>query len=160
MKHIILLLSFSVLCLGCSQNVRVSGTVTFEDGSPVKSGTVKFETDAYLFDGAIKNGAYNAGVTKQGRGIPPGTYKVFLANTARLEALINAKGQVVEKEVVLFPQVTQEFTLPNKTPLTLEVKSGVGRITYDITVKRHPQWDKQQKYQRIEGAGIKTANEK
>jgi hypothetical protein len=152
MKHIILLLSFSVLCLGCSQNVHVSGKVTYEDGSPVKFGTVKFETESYQFTGSIRNGAYDAGVTKGGQGIPPGTYKVWLANTARTELYINARGQLsAAGEMEAFPQVTDEFTSPGKSPLELVVKSG-GRITYDITVKQHPDWNKQQKYKLKEGA--------
>ncbi|GHT42812.1 hypothetical protein FACS189443_6180 [Planctomycetales bacterium] len=151
MKHIALLL-FAVLCLGCSRNVHVSGTVTYEDGSPVKSGTVKFETAAYQFNGSIKDGAYDAGVIKSGQGIPPGNYKVFLANTARIETFITPSGYLSgTNQKIAIPQLTEEFTHPAKSPLSLEVKRGSGRITYDIVVKQHPDWNKPQKYKLREG---------
>ncbi|GHT44565.1 hypothetical protein FACS189454_02360 [Planctomycetales bacterium] len=157
MKHIALLLLFAVLCLGCSQNVHVSGTVTYEDGSPVKSGTVKFETAAYQFNGSIRDGVYNAGVTEGGQGIPPGTYKVWLANTARIETIITPSGRLsATGEKIAIPQLTEEFTQPGKSPLSLEVKRGSGRIAYDIVVKQHPDWDKPQKYKLKEGGAVKT----
>jgi hypothetical protein len=129
------LLIFVTITAGCGNNVRVTGKVTFEDGSPVTAGTVIFTTEKAQFSGFIKNGSYDAGATKNGQGIPPGTYKVWLSDTARVEAIPNSP------DTAAFPQITAEFTSPSGTPLQLEVKSG-GSITFDISVKRHPDWDK------------------
>ncbi|GHT13554.1 hypothetical protein FACS1894170_09690 [Planctomycetales bacterium] len=153
MKHIILLFSLFALCVaGCSNNVRVSGKVTYEDdGSPLKYGVVMFVAEKNQFRGIIKDGVYDVGDVKQGEGIPPDTYKVWLINTERSELRIYPDGSVAFDEWVSFPQVAEEFTQPNKTSLELAVSSG-GRVTYDIAVKKHPDFDKQQPYQKKEGA--------
>jgi len=53
--------------------MRVSGTVTFPDGSPLTQGTVAFATDAFTTSGALDSrGRYSVNV-------PPGQYRVFIA---------------------------------------------------------------------------------
>jgi hypothetical protein len=105
------------------------------------------------FRGIIKNGAYDTSGIKQGRGIPPDTYKVWLITTERNESLVHPDGSVSNYEYASFKQVADEFTQPDKTSLIFVVKSS-GRVTYDIAVKKHPDFDKQQRYQKKEGAGV------
>ena len=60
---------------GCSPNVKVTGTVTYEDGSPVRSGQVQLEGKV-LGRGAINEGKFSLGLIKDGQGVPPGPYEV------------------------------------------------------------------------------------
>jgi hypothetical protein len=144
MKHFIAI-TLLLLAAGCGNNVRVSGKVLFEDGKPVTRGTVRIESSTGGYSGHIKSdGSYSVGNTRDGQGIPPGTYKVYLTGSERFESVYNSAGEATNDDVV-FPQVVTKFCNSRETPLTLEVKSG-GAITYDIQVERHPDWDKQQKY--------------
>jgi len=72
-----LFLASSVLfgLVGCSNNVKVTGVVSYEDGSPVKDGEVYLDGNV-LARGTIKDGAFSLGLKKDGEGVPPGTYKV------------------------------------------------------------------------------------
>lgn len=82
---------WSVLCpwavvllfvTGCgdANRVNVRGTVTFsDDGSPLTRGIVCFDNDTIMARGTITpDGNYAIGVEKDGRGIPPGSYKVSI----------------------------------------------------------------------------------
>ncbi|MDR1963049.1 MAG: hypothetical protein LBQ50_04665 [Planctomycetaceae bacterium] len=61
---------------GCSQNVRVEGTVSFSDGTTIDRGQVIFENDTKTYIGNIrKNGTFSIGVYKDGEGIPKGHYR-------------------------------------------------------------------------------------
>jgi hypothetical protein len=64
------------LVTGCSQNVRVEGTVAFSDGTTIDRGQVVFEDDAKTYLGNIrKDGSFSVGVYKDGEGIPKGKYR-------------------------------------------------------------------------------------
>ena len=63
------------ITIGCSPNVKVIGTVTYEDGSPVHVGQVQLEGKV-LGRGTINEGKFSLGLTKDGEGVPPGTYEV------------------------------------------------------------------------------------
>ena len=67
--------SMLTISVGCSGNVKVTGTVTYEDGSPVRSGQVQLEGKV-LGRGAINEGKFSLGLIKDGQGVPPGTYEV------------------------------------------------------------------------------------
>jgi hypothetical protein len=79
----IILLSL-LLCtaLGCTSKTQISGTVTYTDGQPVHPGKVCFSTEKETFFGRLdKNGHYSIGEFKDGEGIKPGKYNVWLAET-------------------------------------------------------------------------------
>ena len=62
---------------GCGPNVGVTGKVTFEDGTPLTVGEVRFETDTFTSSGKIQSdGTYRLGSTGVDDGIPKGTYGV------------------------------------------------------------------------------------
>jgi|BioPla2DNA2_1021312.scaffolds.fasta_scaffold29794_3 hypothetical protein len=60
---------------GCGKNIKVTGTVSYEDGSPVQNGEVYLE-GTVLGRGTITNGEFSLGLVKDGEGVPPGTYEV------------------------------------------------------------------------------------
>jgi hypothetical protein len=152
MKYSLLIVTLLLFVAGCSNNAGVSGKVQYDDGTPVDHGMVVFtETNVVKADGSsggnkagtrnfrgvIKNGRYNIGVTGKGEGVPAGTYKVWLAGTERNEKVYDKNGEPTVG-MVSFPQVTDDFTSVASI-LSLEVK---GTMTYDVVVKRHPDWDK------------------
>ena len=79
MRNILTLILFAfsaALLTGCGQT-KVTGTVTFSDGSPLTSGRIMFENDQRTYTAAIKDdGTFNMGMLKDGEGIPPGEYRV------------------------------------------------------------------------------------
>jgi len=81
MRNILGLILFALsvtLLSGCGQT-KVTGKVTFPDGSPLTSGTIIFENDKHSYTATIKSdGSFNMGVLKDGEGIPPGEYRVAI----------------------------------------------------------------------------------
>ena len=70
-----LVASLLTITTGCSPNVKVTGTVSYEDGSPVRSGQVQLE-GSILGRGRITDGQFSLGLKKDGEGVPPGDYEV------------------------------------------------------------------------------------
>jgi hypothetical protein len=75
-----------LLAIGCNNNIRVSGKVTFSDGSPLDSGKVVFENEQYSFRGKIqKDGTFRLGRLKDGDGIYRGKYRVAISDAFKQE---------------------------------------------------------------------------
>ena len=72
----------ALVALGCgdANRVNVRGKVTFsDDGSPLTRGIVCVDNDKVMARGTLQpDGSYAIGVEKDGRGIPPGSYKVSI----------------------------------------------------------------------------------
>ena len=72
----------ALVALGCgdANRVNVRGKVTFsDDGSPLTRGIVCVDNDKVMARGTVQSdGSYAIGVEKDGRGIPPGSYKVSI----------------------------------------------------------------------------------
>ena len=72
----------ALVALGCgdANRVNVRGKVTFsDDGSPLTRGIVCVDNDKVMARGTVQpDGSYAIGVEKDGRGIPPGSYKVSI----------------------------------------------------------------------------------
>jgi len=136
-------LSYCVLVLiclvsfGCGSGTKVTGKVTFSDGTPLTVGKVMF-TDASIsaFGTIDKNGNYSMGLLKDGQGIPQGTYKVYIT-----EAMVDGEASLAKKDedgnmvVPQVPAVALKFLSADASGLTCEVK---GTTTFDITVEKLP----------------------
>jgi hypothetical protein len=72
----------ALVALGCGDpnRVNVRGKVTFsDDRSPLTRGIVCLDNDKIMARGTVQpDGSYAIGVEKDGRGIPPGSYKVSI----------------------------------------------------------------------------------
>ena len=126
MKHYLILLALLLPILsGCSDRVKVRGTVTFEeDGSPLTIGTVKFVGEKTQATGHVqKNGTYSLGEIKPGDGVVPGTYKVG----------VYAQTGGGSDYAPLTYHVARKLQDPETSGLTCEVKKG---MTFDITVTK------------------------
>jgi len=141
-----LTISVSVLLLivavtvGCG-DPKVTGKVMFPDGTPLTTGVVMFQKENFIASGNIqKDGTYSAGKLKDGDGLPPGQYQVFINgastyDTAELERLTNEAASS-DKPVFQTPRPTDlvdtKYMSPQSSGLTVEVN---GRTKFDITVE-------------------------
>ncbi|MDR1477958.1 MAG: hypothetical protein LBJ00_03360 [Planctomycetaceae bacterium] len=115
------------IVVGCSGNVRQSGQVIFDDGSPVPCGTICFLGDKYQASGDIQtDGTFIIGSTKQGNGLLPGKYKVIIAGSQKVIGTGN-EGQPLFEELV-----DGKFTNPKETPLSAVVKGNNSAIRFKV----------------------------
>jgi hypothetical protein len=113
---------FVVLLLsGCDSKQRLTGKVTFSDGEPLTIGTVVFSTPTFI-------SRANVGTNKEGDGIPPDTYKVFVIGTE----VVDTKDPSGDS---MLPSIAKEFTSESTIPLSVTIP---GTKTFDIVVERHP----------------------
>ena len=128
------LLLICFFTLGCGQNVKVSGTVTYSDtGEPVKFGTVIFNSENLVGRGAINNGKYSVGRINDGDGIPRGTYTIsvdtpYIPDPSNI-VMIGLDGKPVQTRA----QTHERELFYTKEPQTIEIKRS---MTYDFTVER------------------------
>ena len=115
---------------GCSQYVKVSGTVTYSDtGEPVQFGTVVFAGDLEGGRGTIKEGKYSVGRIKDGDGIPPGTYIV----SSDSPPLPPPPPMVILPGMAPPAEQREREVYYTKEPKTIDVKKS---MIYDFTVER------------------------
>ena len=128
-NHYLALAAF-LLCfvVGCGSNVKVTGKVLFEDGSPLATGTVIFDDGKMQAKGDLgSDGSYSLYTLNPNDGIPPGDYKVYLIGTLS-GGSIGGKGNVVSLPKEL---VDQKFNRPETSGLVCQVK---GKTTFDFKV--------------------------
>ena len=135
MKYAIYL-SVLCACIGCSQGTQTTGTVRFDDGTPITQGSVVFNSSTESFFGTItSDGRYTTGGEKEKQGLPDGTYTVWLSGTETSNNTLDGEGNVVSYTVT--HPVAPAFTSPSTSPLKFEVKKG-GSKTFDVVVERNP----------------------
>lgn len=156
-KYAILLLLFALttcLVAGCNKNVKFGGKVTFDDGTPVTTGTVCFQKADYVARGTLDaNGNYQLGGEKLNGGLPKGEYKVYLNATETIEELEMEKSgdgaitmqPIIPKNVpegaqimgsrMMVPAVAIQYTKASKTPLTCNVDGS--QQSFDFQVERY-----------------------
>jgi hypothetical protein len=133
MKNILLIvvLTISVTFIGCTERGAViSGTVKFQDGTPVTSGEIAFTNGKFSFFGSIKaDGTYIAGNMKEAGKIPQGNYTVYLSGVNKNEIDIAAKS--VRKIIIVDPK----FCSPETSDLAYSVKTG-GQCSFNAVVPK------------------------
>ncbi|HTK74426.1 MAG TPA: hypothetical protein VL371_04155 [Gemmataceae bacterium] len=117
------------LLAGCnSGRCIVTGTVSYEDGSPVQAGSVIGEAtvDGKLVavQGTIKNGNFSWGGAKEGDGALPGQYKVIVVPISLSEYQL---GQGMT------PAVDSRFGKYETSGLSFEVKPGKNEFNIKVT---------------------------
>ena len=131
-----LLLGCLLFAAGCGQP-KVTGTVTYSDGTPLERGTVNFQTATHAAMGSLdKNGRYTIGGAKTGDGVPPGTYRVFITgamgiDTSNTQAVQFGQGPGMTAPII--PLIHKKYERPETSGLTCEVKSST---VFNIEVKR------------------------
>ena len=126
---------FGLFCLlflvtGCSGKCSLKGKVVFsDDQSPLTCGVVCLVSDKGIARGPIdQNGNYVVGSVGAKDGLPPGSYRIYLTETERLEP---APGGGLPR---IFPQIDNKYSRAETSGLTLEVKSS---MTHTIEVDRY-----------------------
>ena len=124
---------------GCG-DPKVTGQVTFPDGTPLTKGQVMFQKDGFVASGDIsKDGYYSAGKLKDGDGLPPGQYQVYITGASTFGAETNAQQQVADsgripsfKTPKPMDLIASKYMGPNTSGLTVEVS---GNTKFDIKVE-------------------------
>ncbi|RCS52946.1 hypothetical protein DTL42_09010 [Bremerella cremea] len=100
---------------GCGGNGgnKVIATVSYEDGSPVPLGQVRFVSDDYETFGKIENGKVDIG--SMDGGVPNGTYKVAVQATEQG----GAEGGTYGK-----PLVDAKYGNPNTSGIEIKVEEN------------------------------------
>ena len=118
-----------VFVAGCG-NPTVTGKVTFPDGTPLTRGEVIFESGTMQARGLIgEDGTYTMESGEQ-RGIPRGTYQVFVGGFSATVVPSNVPGgrpQVIPPTI----PIARKYTSPSDSGLVVEVR---GRTRFDFTV--------------------------
>ncbi|MDR0336274.1 MAG: carboxypeptidase-like regulatory domain-containing protein [Planctomycetaceae bacterium] len=122
-NYFILFIFVFPLIFGCG-HPKVTGTVKFDDGTPLTSGGVTFINLPYQAGGTIKsNGSYEIFESKPGDGVRPGTYRVTVSATT-------GGGS---DGMPLVHLVDPKFENSSTSGLTCEVK---GNTVFDIIVTK------------------------
>ena len=136
----VLLLIFATL-VGCG-DPKVTGKVTFPDGSPLATGQVMFQSEGFIGSGNIQsNGTYSAGKFKDGDGLPPGKYQVFITGASSYDEseleLKPAEVTIGQRPMFKTPTptvlISVKYMSPKSSGLTVDVK---GNTKFDITVEK------------------------
>lgn len=119
-----------VLCLGCSDNARVSGVVKLPDGSTLTKGTVIFENDTINVIGLIdKQGRYSLFQVQLGDGVPPGNYRGYVRYPSE-KPTTGKDGEILEPAV----HFSAKYTRPDTAELNLTVERGKP-VVMDIVLE-------------------------
>ena len=114
---------------GCGKNKRLTGTVTFSDGTPAKSGTVLFRQDNFIAKGEIQpDGSYKMSSEREKDGIPPGFYQVYVSNIFKPPP----SGVMAMPASLVDPK----FENPDTSGLTCIIPAPGNK--YDIVLEPHP----------------------
>ncbi|MFT5524871.1 MAG: hypothetical protein ACI9G1_003764 [Pirellulaceae bacterium] len=117
-----IVVAFVATLTGCGQSgpptYKVTGTVKFEDGTPLTKGTIMFDSGEVSAKGAVsEDGTFILGTTDAGNGAQDGQYAVYFTGPAATEKL-----------------VAEEFCNGEKTPLSYKVEKRAN--VFEIEVKR------------------------
>jgi len=116
---------------GCGGHYRLSGKVTFEDGTPAANGMVMFTTDSFQAKGEIQpDGSFVVGSEKAGNGIPKGTYQVYVTGIGK-----QTPGGMMGMSLFV-PTVHERYGNASTSGLTCTVPAPGNK--YDLVLEPHP----------------------
>lgn len=119
---------FALSLCGCTPKVCVDGNVSFPDGSPLEKGAVMMSDGRNMYQGNIKpGGKFSLGMLKDGEGIPPGTYKIWISG-------VNGTDYRDPSSSGIF-LIDPKFTSEKTSDLTFEAKKGETK-PIDIVVEK------------------------
>lgn len=117
-----------LLSASCGNHQKLKGKVTFPDGQPLTTGTVVFSKSGFVSRSfVLPDGSFNVGSVKDGDGIPPGKYKVYI-----IEALESVHPDDPTSDAMR-PVIDAKFMSSETSPLEIEIP---GNKTFDIVVER------------------------
>ena len=129
------------LLSGCGKP-KVTGTISYPDGTPLQAGTVYFESATYSASGYVNpDGKYSLGGEKAKDGIPPGKYTIFITGAIKMDTSADSGFRTNEAGLSRTPGVlapTQrlldpKYESPTTSGLSVEVTKS---MVHDITVEK------------------------
>jgi hypothetical protein len=128
MKKNILMFIALLFIAGCgSGKVQLGGAVTFDDGTPLTTGSVIFSTDTFSAKGNIdSSGNYVVGSVDTNDGLPAGKYKVYIEGAT--QNITSPNGESSRSLIDV------EYNNYDTTPLSCEVPVAGNR--FDIKVPK------------------------
>ena len=135
-KYIICMLWFVGISLtGCSDHCRLSGKVSFEDGTPATRGMVIFTTESFQAKGEIQlDGSFVVGSEKVGDGIPRGTYGVYVSGIGKTVPGLEVPG--MQRMSMYVPICHEKYENAGTSGLVCTVPAPGNK--YDIVLEPHP----------------------
>ncbi|MCL2622454.1 MAG: hypothetical protein FWD31_02210 [Planctomycetaceae bacterium] len=136
-KFLCIVLPFLATTFGCGGGAKVTGKVTFEDGTPLTVGTVSFQTESEQMIGHIKSdGTYELSPNDRTIRIPKGDYKVCIVN-AYIEVGEPLKGANEREDFggrrMAQSVINTKYESTSTSDLTCKVD---GTTVYNITVTK------------------------
>jgi hypothetical protein len=116
------------ICVGCTRNIRLGGQVTYsDDGSPLTTGIVCFETDTYTARGNLQpDGTYTLTSVTKNDGLPAGFYRV---------SVLNAIKGFGEDDAANIPLIDPKYSSGDTSGIVFQVTPSSNR--FDFTVERY-----------------------
>ncbi len=132
-RFVFLLFFLLAMTVGCSENVSLSGRVTFsDDGTPLTHGTVVFDSGSFLARGTInKEGYFNVGSEKATNGIPPGTYKITLTNTDESREVPD-RGMPGSMRRISIPVIHQKYSRSTTSGLEITIDKNTKDFSFQV----------------------------
>jgi len=144
-KHYVILIAL-IGILGCSQNVKFGGRVTYsDDGSPLTTGVVCFESSSFLARGELdQEGRYDMGSVNLKDGIPKGEYRVYISGADAVETveLVHASGQanhIVNPGTsgtmggrTLTPLIAPKFTAGKTSGISVTIDGSSKKFDFQV----------------------------
>ncbi|MDR2641910.1 MAG: hypothetical protein LBC74_03875 [Planctomycetaceae bacterium] len=128
-KLFFVLAAVMLLFVGCSNNVELSGKITFsDDNNPLNRGEVYFETDNYFARGAIKpDGSYVVGSLSSKDGLPPGQYRVYISAAEKETKQKDEYGNNISE-----PLIDPKFTSGKTSGLIVDVSKTTKKFDFKV----------------------------
>ena len=134
---LVLLVSLAILSSnGChkSKFCKVSGRVTYADGTPLEIGQICFTDGYYLGRSDIgKNGEYHIHVFRKNDGIPRGTYQVYITAALQIDADETSLKLDVPGLAKLTMLVDPQYTMAESSGWVVDVQKN---SKFDFVVYR------------------------
>ena len=134
--HLFALLCIASALVGCGKFIKVSGRVTYADGTPLTRGQILFSDGYYMGRSDLnENGEYQLHIFRKNDGIPPGIYNVYIVSAIQFEEIktkrevsARAIGEVAKMHLL----IDQQYTTPAPSGWVVEVNKKNRK--FDFTV--------------------------
>jgi hypothetical protein len=119
-----------VLTNGCGNNyIPCGGKVTFDDGTPLTKGTIRFTSSNLMATGIIQSdGTFTLTTLKEGDGLPTGEYSVSIIEAAE-ETIDPVTSYVISSK----PLIDQKFEENETSNIRYSVKPETKEIHIIVT---------------------------
>ena len=132
MQRLMLFLGAFSLCVGCSKPLAPgAGVVYFDDGEPVRSGSIEFRSiaDGTRFSSRISaDGEFDLADAEDRKGIKPGSYEVIVVQIVLTEDLAieeHRHGHTVPRRYADYYTSDLELNVVDNQTKPLKVVIGV-----------------------------------